>query len=398
MQVNLNDLPEVLLIDYLNRHPAILIGRHGIGKSWYIKNDFPKLLKEKLNLDYLPEVYDLRPREHDDAEIGGFPRVIQNNGYEEGQLKYSLPIFWREDLEDKVYIIFIDELHSANTLQQKELFKLLDSRMVHDRPLGEKWWVVAAANPADGNYTIISDIEDDMAFRRRFSIYNVYVTVDDAIAWWKKNNINPIIIDFITKFPEELQKGVNCPASFTKLAEFIDTMTKTYQPDKEKATRLVEIKAGSLLEKGTVRLFIEFFSEAFTETFSYEEILQYPKNGSREKLQNILKRNRNDIIQESLDILFNRLTVEDAKKHFKNIHEFIMDLPPELPIGFLQRMLLVDRDEQIRVRQELFDRPFLNIERKKVKWPKDHPSRRLWQRFQYYAELELKNAEEAAKK
>lgn len=137
-------------------------------------------------------------------------------------------------LDSRRSVLFLDEFNRAPTdILNASLQLILDHRLhSHELPLvnGQETLIVAAVNPADGDYTVQ---EFDPALLDRFVDCEVEPDFKSWMAWAKENNVNQMVIDFLIdnqkKFhftPEDGSKGAS-PRSWTRLGTYLDRLADT---------------------------------------------------------------------------------------------------------------------------------------------------------------------------
>lgn len=149
------------------RKPVLVEGPSGIGKSECIA-----ALAERLGMNI--RVLDLSLLEPPD--LVGLPQVDAA-----GRTRYAPPAILPVD---GAGILVLEELNRAERAIQQPALQLLTLRTLHEYRLPERWQVVAAVNPSDGDY-LVSEL--DPALRDRFLIVNTY---SDRAAWleWARSN------------------------------------------------------------------------------------------------------------------------------------------------------------------------------------------------------------------
>lgn len=204
---------------------VIMEGLHGIGKSNIVK----QFAKE--NGYHLEELF-LSHQEVGD--LIGIPHTIEKDGLT--VTTWSMPI-WLQRMQQaasqgKHCVLFLDELNRAPIDVRQSALQLVLERQIHEHILpmvdNVRTLVVAAINPAD-EYQVD---ELDPALLDRF----LHIEVEaDAVAWLKwgrSENINPIVLDFITEYPDRLHwtpsdNGIGAtPRSWAKLGDFMDNVDK----------------------------------------------------------------------------------------------------------------------------------------------------------------------------
>jgi MoxR-like ATPase len=136
--------------------------------------------------------------------------------------------------DSKRSVLFLDEFNRAPAdILNASLQLILDHRLhTHELPIvnGQETLVVAAVNPADGDYTVQ---EFDPALLDRFVDCEVTPDFKSWLTWAIQNNVNQMVIDFLvdnqSKFhfsPKDGSKGTS-PRSWTRLATYIDNLDST---------------------------------------------------------------------------------------------------------------------------------------------------------------------------
>jgi MoxR-like ATPase len=131
-------------------------------------------------------------------------------------------------------VVFLDEFNRAHTdLLNASLQLILDHRLhTHELPIvrGQETLIVAAINPADGNYTVQ---EFDPALLDRFVTCEATIHFNSWLKWAKGKKVNQIVVDFLidnqNKFhstPQDGSKGTS-PRSWTRLGTYIDRIEDT---------------------------------------------------------------------------------------------------------------------------------------------------------------------------
>jgi MoxR-like ATPase len=131
-------------------------------------------------------------------------------------------------------VVFLDEFNRAHTdLLNASLQLILDHRLhTHELPIvrGQETLIVAAINPADGNYTVQ---EFDPALLDRFVTCEATIHFNSWLKWARDKKVNQIVVDFLidnqNKFhstPQDGSKGTS-PRSWTRLGTYIDRIEDT---------------------------------------------------------------------------------------------------------------------------------------------------------------------------
>lgn len=190
-------------------------------------------------------------------------------------------------LDARRSVLFLDEFNRAPAdILNASLQLILDHRL-HSHVLptvnGQETLVVAAINPANGDYTVQ---EFDPALLDRFVDCEATPDFKAWVKWAKENKVNQIVIDFLLdnqrKFhfvPEDGSKGAS-PRSWTRLGAYIDRITDT-SPDV--MTHYVKGTIGAALA-AQFMVFYNSYSNALTsaelEKVIKKEITKAKKSGT----------------------------------------------------------------------------------------------------------------------
>jgi hypothetical protein len=177
-----------------------------------------------------------------------------------------------EYLDGRRSLLNLDEFNRAPAdILNASLQLILDHRLhTHILPLvrGQETLIVAAVNPADGDYTVQ---EFDPALQDRFVICDVDPDFKAWLSWAKSANVNKIVIDFLidnqNRFhttPKDGTKGAS-PRSWTRLAKYMDRLKDTPQ---DVMTHYVKGTVGSSL----AAQFISFYNN-YSNNISTKDII-----------------------------------------------------------------------------------------------------------------------------
>lgn len=323
----------------------LVVGESGIGKTALAK----KLAKDN---DWSLIVIDGNLLK--EGEIGGLPTVesyisIDSNGnkVEKKTTIYAVHNKLREIDEEisknKSVLLFIDEINRCEHTVQQELMNLILNREINGYKLHENVKILAAMNPSskygsDFDYQVV---DMDAAQENRFVWLNMEPDYTVWLKWAIDAGIEQKVIEFISTFPEYLNK-VNeddvraTPRSFERVSKSY----KMYKENKDsipKAIFLNVIKGnvGRVIAEEFVS-FIESDSSpliSFEDIFSGdsldESVIERIKNESHTRLyisaMNILK---------ALEL--NMKDEDEAKYYIARLVEFLKVYPIDLMVGIMK--------------------------------------------------------------
>jgi hypothetical protein len=167
---------------------VIFEGRHGIGKSALVYQ-----IGEALDLP----VIERRLGQLTEGDMIGLPYI------DNGVSKFAPPE-WIKTACNEAVIVFLDEVNRAQPEVMQAAFQIVGSHAINGNVFHPETRVFAAVNNS-AEYLVN---EMDPAFRDRFWIVELTPTPGEWVKWARKN-LNPIIADFIDKFPRHLEEMKN---------------------------------------------------------------------------------------------------------------------------------------------------------------------------------------------
>ena len=161
-------------------------GPTGIGKSHIVHQ-----VGKRLNM----EVVDRRLSYMTEGDLIGLPELV------DGTTRFA-PVDWFIRACNEPLILFFDELNRATIEVQQCAFQIVLDRELNGHKLHPETRVYAAIN--EGSDYQVSDM--DPALLRRFWSIGLEPTTNDWLDWaGTTGNIDPIIVEFITKYPAKLR-------------------------------------------------------------------------------------------------------------------------------------------------------------------------------------------------
>lgn len=346
----------------------LVVGESGIGKTALAK----KLAKEN---NWSLVVIDGNLLK--EGEIGGLPtiesyKVIDSNGFEIEKKTTVYAVHNRlreideEIAKERTVLLFIDEINRCEHTVQQELMNLILNREINGYKLHEDVKILAAMNPSskygsDFDYQVV---DMDAAQENRFVWLNMESDHTQWLNWAIGEGIEQKVIEFISTFPEYLNK-VNeedvraTPRSYERVSKSY----KIYKEKKDSIPRNVflNVLRGNV-GKVIAEEFINFVESDSKQLLSYEDVflgdnlnpsvIDRVKNESHTRLyltaMNILKRLESNMKDNNtgLDGYINRLI------------EFLKLYPVDLMVGVMKEIknnysevykLAIDNEEFVKL-------------------------------------------------
>ncbi len=308
---------------------AILMrGPTGIGKS-----HLGRRVSEMLSLPFI----DVRGSTMSEGDIGGYPDI--EGMKETGVMTFCMPSWFIRACSEPV-VICLDELNRSLPGVQQGFFQLiLDRELGNDKNgmpyrLHPETRIIACVN--HGAEYDVNDM--DPALLRRFWVCDVEATVDSWSDWARDNDIDSLMIDFVSQNPEhfrvdpsQIESGTVAPnpASWHRVDMCMKHMgiPASQIAGAQRPSSLYPLCMGMLGSEAAIA-FCDFI-ENYTLVISAEDILDRYK----EKLE-ILEVMKNDRLNDVIDKLkHNCKDNEWTLKQSKNVAKFADLLPGEMMVS-----------------------------------------------------------------
>lgn len=170
------------------KHPVMIRGRHGIGKS--------ELVYQFAAKRGLP-VVERRVSQMTEGDLVGLP-VIEGN-----RTAWNPPDWFKEACERPV-VLFLDEVDRGTQEVRQGIFQLTDSRAINGHRLHPDTLIFAAVN--GGIHAAQYAVNDmDPAELDRWTAFDVEPTVEDWLAYARGGAVHNLIADFINDNREHLE-------------------------------------------------------------------------------------------------------------------------------------------------------------------------------------------------
>ncbi|MBP3928899.1 MAG: ATP-binding protein [Peptostreptococcaceae bacterium] len=323
----------------------LVVGESGIGKTALAK----QLAKEN---NYSLVVIDGNLLK--EGEIGGLPTVesykaIDSNGIEieKKTTIYAVHNKLREiDIEienGKEVLLFIDEINRCEHTVQQELMNLILNREINGYKLDDKVKILAAMNPSskygsDFDYQVV---DMDAAQENRFVWLNMESDYNQWIKWAIGAGIEQKVIEFISTFPEYLNKVNDEDVRATPRS--YERVSKTYKIYKEQGNIprniFLNVIKGNI-GKVIAEEFVSFVEANHEPLISYNDVFSGGAL-SLEVIEKINNENHTRLYLSAMNILRDleiKIKNEDFDRnyHMNRFITFLKAYPIDLMVGIMK--------------------------------------------------------------
>ena len=323
----------------------LVVGESGIGKTALAK----QLSKEN---NYSLVVIDGNLLK--EGEIGGLPTVesykaIDSNGIEieKKTTIYAVHNKLREiDIEienGKEVLLFIDEINRCEHTVQQELMNLILNREINGYKLDDKVKILAAMNPSskygsDFDYQVV---DMDAAQENRFVWRNMESDYNQWIKWAIGAGIEQKVIEFISTFPEYLNKVNDEDVRATPRS--YERVSKTYKIYKEQGNIprniFLNVIKGNI-GKVIAEEFVSFVEANHEPLISYNDVFSGGAL-SLEVIEKINNENHTRLYLSAMNILRDleiKIKNEDFDRnyHMNRFITFLKAYPIDLMVGIMK--------------------------------------------------------------
>ena len=328
------------------REVPLVVGESGIGKT--------ALAKEVARVNEWSLVV-IDGNLLKEGEIGGLPTIEtyikideDGNKIEKKMTVYAVHNKLKEIDEEitkgKGVLLFIDEINRCEHTVQQELMNLILNREINGYKLHPEVRILAAMNPsskygADFDYQVV---DMDTAQENRFVWLNMESDPMQRLKWAVNAGIEQKVIEFISTFPEYLNKANEEDVRATPRS--YERVSKSYKLYKEqqdaipKAVFLNVIKGN--VGKVIAQEFINFIETNQTLLISYDDVFDGDKL-SQEVIAKIKNENHIRLYLAAQNILksleVNIKGVEDEGDYLINrLVAFLEVYPIDLKVGIMK--------------------------------------------------------------
>lgn len=257
--------------------------------------------------------------------------------------------------DSKRSVLFLDEFNRAPAdILNASLQLVLENRLhSHILPVvnGMPTMLIAAVNPADGNYTVAAF---DDALLDRFIFCDLAVDAKAWSHWATKTNVNQVVRDYISENPKKLHyvpkeggKGAS-PRSWERVAKYLDSINDT-------PTSVTTYYIKGLIGDHLAAEFIMYL-DGYVKSMSVEQLEEIVTKASKrikdvEKLGEKIAKETKDLESikkmELVDALYDKYKNAETYAEAKPYLAFLYSLPMENLASYLTTTKS-DNDEGFR--------------------------------------------------
>lgn len=170
--------------------PSIMLwGAPGVGKSQSVRQ-IAKNIQDKTGKEV--NIVDVRLLLFNPIDLRGIPTTDKNK---ENAIWLKPKIFDMNTSDDVINILFLDEISSCTPAVQAAAYQITLDRTIGEHKLPDNCIVIAAGNRMNDK-SVVSKMPKALA--NRLMHIEIEIDVDPWIKWAKTNNLNEIVIKFIS--------------------------------------------------------------------------------------------------------------------------------------------------------------------------------------------------------
>ena len=280
-----------------------------------------------------------------EGEIGGLPTV---ENYAGGKTTIYAVHHKLREIDDQIakgngVLLFIDEINRCEHTVQQELMNLILNREINGYKLDENVKILAAMNPSskygsDFDYQVV---DMDAAQENRCVWLNMEPDYNQWIKWAIEAGIEQKVIEFISTFPEYLNK-INeddiraTPRSYERVSKSY----KVYKEQQDSIPRAVFLNViRGNVGKVIAEEFVSFVESDSTPLISFEDIFE-GENLKEEVIEKIKNESHTRLYISAMNILKtldDRMKKENESSFYMNrFMDFLREYPVDLMVGIMK--------------------------------------------------------------
>ncbi len=300
-------LIDLITLCYRAAVPLLLEGRHGIGKSEIVAQAAQELGIKFVALDLSvmepPDLVGL-PTTTGDVTRYAPPSILPTSGNG---------------------LLMLEELNRCQRYMRSPALQLLTARTLNEYRLPDGWQMVAAVNPAAGEYQT-DDL--DPALLSRFVRVEVVPDRDEWLSWARKAGIHTSVITYAEQ-DESIFDGDGNPRAWA----YVSRLVRAADPDPVSREILLTAVAGLVGPERAVAF--DTFLDGGIRPLTLGDLQHYAQR--RKDFLGWVESGRLDLVEASLrnvKVALQKLTTyEEARQNkslWRDLARFFSDLPPDL--------------------------------------------------------------------
>lgn len=280
--------------------PLCIWGKHGIGKTQLVE----QIAKENgYKFTYIA------PAQFEEmGDLLGMPKVN-----DEGETAFARPDW--VPTEECNGILLIDDVNRADDRILRGCMQLLQNFELISWKLPKGWQIVLTANPEGGDYSV-TPMDHAMLTR----MMHISMTFDEKewAKWAELNNVDGRVINWVLKYPEQVDGEMVTPRSIVNFAESIELIENIKQ---ERA--LVDMLLKSAFDNSPACLtFLEFVDNNLGDIISPDELINDDFKNVEKQLTSLINPVKNASIRTDIASLITTRTTNYLYKLKDDNYEF----------------------------------------------------------------------------
>ncbi len=347
--MKINEAKDCIKELYLHTNSVTaLISERGIGKSSaYLQ------CAEELGIGYI----NLYAAALEGPDFMGLP----DKDREHGITLYLAPQFLptKQAIDKGLYppkgILVLEEINRVPSDTISVLYPLLLEKRINGHDIAKGWAIGVTMNPDTMNY-MVNSLDDAMI--DRFISIEIDADLEDYILFSLKHNPNDEVLTYLQACPDMLlmvKKAADStalskyptPRGWTKVQELLNNCHLEEPLMKELIAGIVGVQAASS--------FYGFLRNPDNKVPSAVLILEHYDQVRMDILQLVDQKK-----MEQLNYIIKKVIIllSDQEENYKNINQFVTDLPDELQILFFKYLGLQRKDisDKVMEKLEIFDK------------------------------------------
>ena len=341
-----------LLSEKENKYFHVMNAKSGVlyitAEPGVAKSAIARSIAKKLNYQY----FDIRLSMLDETDTGLFPTLLERDfTNEDGETKkvkvlsHVVPE-WAYESNMKPTIIHFEELNRAPLAVRNAALQILLERGigVHFK-FNDNVLMMASGNLGEADGT---DVEEfDMALNNRLIHVSHSLNVDEWIEGFAKENIHPVIVNFLKSNPEHFikrsdddnHKAYATPRSWTFLSDYVQTK---YGKNASIKDFISDVRAlGTSYIGPSNQRFVRFLDESMK--FGIQDLLDRYDNIKKD-LEGFNRDKKSELLSQLKELKICKL----KDNQIENVKKFILTISEDEAVAYLLKVL----DDEFQLNDE----------------------------------------------